>query len=128
MKLKKNALQQIELAITHRFEEVIAAYNQADNAKVVELMQRGLLSYEDIVEPSNLSLEDEFWSCFSINEKQLRQSELIKILEYIQANKMAAAMNEVATIKNRCFISDTSTLRVFSLIEDFLNNHEEYEK
>lgn len=126
MKLKKGALQQIELAIAHRFEKVITAYNQADNAEVVELMQCGLLTYEDLVEPSKLSLEDEFWSCFSIDEKQNRQSALIKVLEYIQVDKMTAAMDEVANLKD-CFISDTSARQVFSLIEDYMNNKEEYD-
>lgn len=125
MKLKKDALQKIELAIADRLANVVIAYNQADNEEVIELMQCGLLSYEDLVEPSKLILEDEFWSCFSINEKQNRQSELIKVLEYIQADKMAVAMDEVASLKD-CFISDTSARQVFSLIEDYMNNKEEY--
>lgn len=126
IKLKKDALQQIESVIIHRFEEVIIAFNQKNNVEVVALMQCGLMSYEDLVEPDKLDLEDEFWSCFSIDEKQNRQSELIKVLEYIQANKMAAAMDEMADIKGKCHVSDTSVRQVFSLIEDFLNNKEEY--
>ena len=127
IKLKKDALQQIELAIAHRFEEVISAFNQADSEEVVELMQCGLLSYEDLVEQSKLSLEDEFWSCFSINEKQSKHySEIVKVLEYIQAGKMAAAMDEVAALKD-CYISDTTARQIYSLIEDYMNNKEEYD-
>lgn len=127
IKLKKDALQQIELAIAHRFEEVISAYNKADSEEVVELMQCGLLSYEDLIEPSKLSLEDEFWSCCSINEKQSKHySEIAKVLEYIQAGKMAAAMDEVAALKD-CYISDTTARQIYSLIEDYMDNKEEYE-
>ncbi len=125
IKLKKDALQQIELAIVHRFEEVITAYDQADNEEVVELMQRGLMSYEDLVEPSKLSLEDEFWSCISISEKEKHPQDIKNILQLIQANKMAAAMNEVAALKD-CYISDTSARQIFSFIEDYMNNKEEY--
>lgn len=127
MKLKKNALQQIELAIVHRFEEVITAYNQADNEEVVELMHCGLLSYDDLVEPSKLSLEDEFWSCFSLDEKEQYHHELANVLEYMQANKIAAAMDEIADLKGKCHVSDTSARQVFSLIEDYMNNKEEYD-
>lgn len=127
MKLKKDALKQIELAFVHRFEEVITAYNQADNEEVIELMQRSLLTYEDLVEPSKISFEDEFWSCFSTDEKQCRHSELIKVLECIQANKMAAAMDEIAVIKGKCYVSETSARQVFNLIEDYMNNKEEYD-
>lgn len=126
MKLRKNALQQIELAIAHRFEEVVVAYNKADNEEVVELMQSGLLSYEDLVEPSKLSLEDEFWSCVSVSEKEQYPQDMKKILKFMQANKMAAAMDEVAVLKGSC-ISDTTARQLFSLIEDYMNNKEEYE-
>lgn len=127
MKLKKDALQKIKLAIINRFEDVITAYNQADNEKIIELMQCGLLSYEDLIEPSKLSLEDEFWSCFSSDEKEYRHSELADILECIQDNKMTAAMNKMADIKGKGYVSDISVQSVFSLIEDFLNNKEEYD-
>lgn len=126
MKLKKDALQQIELAIAHRFEEVVVAYNKADNEEVVELMQSGLLSYEDLVEPSKLNLEDEFWSCVSVSEKEQYPQDMKKILKFMQANKMAAAMDEVAVLKGSC-ISDTTARQLFSLIEDYMNNKEEYE-
>lgn len=126
MKLRKNALQQIELAIAHRFEEVVVAYNKADNEEVVELMQSGLLSYEDLVEPSKLNLEDEFWSCVSVSEKEQYPQDMKKILKFMQANKMAAAMDEVAVLKGSC-ISDTTARQLFSLIEDYMNNKEEYE-
>lgn len=125
MKLKEDALQQIELAIAHRFEEVISAYNKADNEKVVELMQCGLLSYEDLVEPSKLSLEDEFWSCVSVTEKERHLQDIKNILKFIQAGKMAAAMDEVASLKGSC-ISDTTARQIYSLIEDYMNNKEEY--
>lgn len=126
MKLRKNALQQIELAIAHRFEEVVVAYNKADNEEVVELMQCSLLSYEDLVEPSKLNLEDEFWSCVSVSEKEQYPQDIKNILKFMQANKMAAAMDEVAVLKGSC-ISDTTARQLFSLIEDYMNNKEEYE-
>ena len=126
IKLKKDALQQIELAIAHRFEEVISAYNKADNEEVVELMQCGLLSYEDLVESSKLSLEDEFWSCISVTEKEQHPQDIKNILKFMQAGKMAAAMDEVAALKD-CYISDTTARQIYSLMEDYMNNKEEYE-
>ena len=126
IKLRKNALQQIELAFCHRFEEVITAYNKADSEEVVELMQCGLSSYEDLVEPSKLSLEDEFWSSFSLTEKERHPQDIENILKFMQAGKMAAAMDEVAALKD-CYISDTSARQVYSLMEDYMNNKEEYE-
>lgn len=126
MKLKEDALQQIELAFIRRFEAVITAYNKADNEKVVELMQCGLLSYEDLVEPSKLSLEDEFWSCISVTEKEQHPQDIKNILKFIQAGKMAAAMDEVASLKGSC-ISETTARQIYSLIEDYMNNKEEYE-
>lgn len=126
IKLKEDALQRIELAIAHRFEEVVVAYNKADNEEVVELMQSGLLSYEDLVEPSKLNLEDEFWSCVSVSEKEQYPQDIKNILKFMQANKMAAAMDEVAVLKGSC-ISDTTARQLFSFIEDYMNNKEEYE-
>ena len=126
MNLKKDALKQIELAFCHRFEEVITAYNKADNEEVVELMQCGLLSYEDIVEPSKWSLEDEFWSCVSVTEKEQHPQDIKNILKFMQAGKMAAAMDEVAALKD-CYISDTTARQIYSLIEDYMNNKEEYD-
>ena len=126
MKLKKDVLQQIELAIAHRFEQVMTAYNKADNLLVVELMQRGLLSYEDLVEPSKLSLEDEFWSCISVTEKEQHPQDIKNILKFMQAGKMAAAMDEVAALKD-CYISDTTARQIYSLIESYMNNKEEYD-
>lgn len=125
VKLKKDALQQIELAIAQRLNAVVSAYNKADNLLVVELMQ-GLLSYEDLVEPSKLSLEDEFWSCISLSEKEQHPQDIGKILQYMQAGKMAAAMDEVAALKGS-YISDTTTRQIYSLIEDYMNNKEEYD-
>ena len=126
IKLKKDALQQIELAFCHRFEEVISAYNKADSEEVVELMQCGLLSYEDLIEPSKLSLEDEFWSCISVTEKEQHPQDIKNILKFMQAGKMAAAMDEVAALKD-CYISDTTARQIYSLMEDYMNNKEEYE-
>ena len=126
IKLKKDALHQIELAIAHRFEEVISAYNKADSEEVVELMQCGLLSYEDLIEPSKLSLEDEFWSCISVTEKERHPQDIKNILKFMQAGKMAAAMDEVAALKD-CYISDTTARQIYSLMEDYMNNKEEYE-
>ena len=125
VKLKKDALHKIELAIAHRLNEVMSAYNKADNLLVVELMQ-GLLSYEDLVEPSKLSLEDEFWSCISLSEKEQHPQDIERILHFMQANKMAAAMDEVAALKDR-YISDTTARQIYSLIEDYMNNREEYD-
>lgn len=125
MKLKEDALQQIELAIAHRFEEVISAYNKADNEKVVELMQCGLLSYEDLVESSKLSLEDTFWSYITDSEKEQHSQDIEKVLKLMQAGKMAAAMDEVASLKE-LYIADTTARRIYSLIEDYMNNKEEF--
>ena len=121
IKLKKDALQQIELVFIRRFEAVITAYNKADNEEVVELMQCGLLSYEDLVEPSKLSLEDEFWSCVSVSEKEKHPQDIEKVLKFMQAGKMAAAMDEVANLKE-LYISDTTVRQIYSLIEDYMNN------
>lgn len=126
VKLKKDALHKIELAIAHRFEQVITAYNKADSEEVIELMQCGLLSYEDIVEPNKLSLEDEFWSCISVTEKEQHTQDIGKILKFMQEGKMAAAMDEVAALKD-CYISDTTARQIYSLIEDYMSNKEEYD-
>lgn len=125
MKLKEDALQQIELAIAHRFEEVISAYNKADNEKVVELMQCGLLTYEDLIESSKLSLEDTFWSYITDSEKERHPQDIEKVLKLMQAGKMAVAMDEVAILKD-IYISDTTARRIYSLIEDYMNNKEEF--
>ena len=125
MRLKEDALQQIELAIAHRFEEVISAYNKADNEKVVELMQRGLLSYEDLIESSRFSLEDTFWSYISDSEKEKHPQDIEKVLKLMQAGKMAAAMDEVAILKD-LYIADTTARRIYSLIETYMNNKEEF--
>ena len=125
IKLKKDALQKIELAFCQRLNAVVSAWLKADNDEVVELM-RGLLSYEDIVEPSKFSLEDEFWSCISLSEKEQHPQDVGKILQYMQAGKMAAAMDKVAALKGS-YISDTTARQIYSLIEDYLNNKEEYD-
>lgn len=125
MKLKEDALQQIELAIAHRFEEVISAYNNADNEKVVELMQCGLLTYKDLVESSKLSLEDTFWSYITDSEKERHPQDIEKVLKFMQAGKMAAAMDEVAILKD-IYIADTTARRIYGLIEDYMNNKEEF--
>ena len=125
MKLKKDALLKIELDFIHRFEAVITAYNKADNEEVVELMQCGLSSYEDLVEPSKLSLEDEFWSCISLTEKEQHPQDIGKILKFMQAGKMAAAMDEVAALKGS-YISNTTARQIYSLIEDYMNNKEDF--
>lgn len=130
MILKKDALQKIELALIHRLNNIIAAYNKADNEEVIELMQCGILSYEvsydDLVEPSKLSLEDEFWSCISVTEKEQHPQDIKNVLKFMQAGKMAAAMDEVAALKD-CYISDTTARQIYSLIEDYMNNKEEYD-
>lgn len=125
MKLKEDALQQIELAIAHRFEEVILAYNRSDNENLIELMH-GLLSYEDLVEPSKLNLENEFWSCVSVSEKEQYPQKIKTILTFMQAGKMAATMDEVARLKGS-YISETTARQIYSLIEDYMNNKEDYE-
>ena len=126
IKLRKNALQRIEFAIIRRLNDAMIAFNNAENEKVVELMQSGLLSYEDIVEPSKLSLEDEFWSCISVTEKEQHPQDIKNILKFMQAGKMAAAMDEVAALKD-CYISDTTARQIYSLIEDYMSNKEEYD-
>ena len=126
LKLKEDALQKIELAIVKRLNTIISAYNKADTVEVLRFVQCGLLSYEDIVEPSKLSLEDEFWSCISVTEKEQHPQDIGKILQYMQAGKMAAAMDEVAALKD-CYISDTTARQIYSLIEDYMNNKEEYD-
>ena len=126
IKLKEDALQKIELAIIRRFEAIITAYNKADSEEVAELMQCGLLSYEDLVEPSKLSLEDEFWSCISVTEKEQHPQDIKNILKFMQAGKMSAAMGEVAALKD-CYISDTTARQIYSLMEDYMNNKEEYD-
>lgn len=125
MKLRKNALQRIEFAIIRRLNDVMTAFNKADNEKVVELMQCGLLSYEDLVEPSKLSLEDTFWSYITDSEKERHPQDIEKVLKLMQAGKMAAAMDEVANLKE-LYISDTTAHRIYSLIEDYINNKEEF--
>lgn len=125
MKLKEGALQKIELAIAYRFEEVISAYNKADNERVVELMQCGLLTYEDLVESSKLSLEDTFWSYITDSEKERHPQDIEKVLKLMQADKMAAAMDEVAILKD-LYITDATARRIYSLIEDYMNNREEF--
>lgn len=126
MKLKSNAWSLVEQAASEKLNKLKILMDNGDIVNFVDAAQKGLLTYEDLVEPSKLSLEDEFWSCFSSIEKQNKQSALIKVLEYIQADKMAAAMDEVASLKD-CFISDASAHQVFSLIEDYMNNKEEYD-
>lgn len=125
MKLRKNALQRIEFAIIRRLDDAMTAFNKADNEKVVELMQRGLLTYEDLVEPSKLSLEDTFWSYITDSEKERHPQDIEKVLKLMQAGKMAAAMDEVANLKE-LYIADTTAHRIYSLIEDYMNNKEEF--
>lgn len=126
MELKKNVWPLVEQAASERLNELKRLMDNGDVLNFVDVAQTGLLTYEDIVEPSKFSLEDEFWSCFSQTEKEQHQQEIKNIYQLMQANKMAAAMEEVAILKD-CYVSDTSAKQVFSLIEDFLNNKEEYD-
>lgn len=126
MKLRENAARDIKLAIMDRYAEVVHAYDRGDYMSVVELMQNGLLTYEELVEPSKLNLEDEFWACFSSDEKDYRRPELHEVLELMQADKMGAAMEAMSEIKGKCHVSDSSTRAVFDLIEDYMNNRKEY--
>ena len=126
MELKKNAWPLVEQAASERLNELKRLFDDGDIVNFVDTAQKGLLSYEDLVEPDKLSLEDEFWSCFSLDEKAHHQCTLTDVLKYIQANKMAAAMDEMADIKGKCYVSETSARQVFSLIEDYMNNKEEY--
>ena len=127
IELKKNAWPLVEQAASERLNELKRLFDDGDIVNFVDTAQKGLLTYEDLVEPDKLSLEDEFWSCFSLDEKAHYQCTLTHVLKYIQANKMAAAMDEMAYIKGKCYVSETSAWQVFSLIEDYMNNKEEYD-
>lgn len=126
MKLKKNAWSLVEQAASERLNELKRLFDDRDVVNFVGTAQCGLLSYEDLVEPSKLSLEDEFWSCISVSEKERHPQDIKNILKFMQANKMAAAMDEVAALKD-CYISDTTARQIYSLIEDYMNNKEEYD-
>lgn len=125
MELKKNAWPLVEQAASERLNELKRLFDDRDVVNFVGTAQCGLLSYEDLVEPSKLSLEDEFWSCISVSEKERHPQDIKNILKFMQANKMAAAMDEVAALKD-CYISDTTARQIYSLIEDYMNNKEEY--
>lgn len=126
MKLKKNAWSLVEQAASERLNELKRLFDDGDIVNFVGTVQCGLLSYEDLVEPSKLSLEDEFWSCISLSEKERHPQDIEKILKFMQAGKMAAAMDEVAALKD-CYISDTTARQIYSLMEDYMNNKEEYD-
>lgn len=126
MKLKKNAWSLVEQAASERLNELKRLFDDGDIVNFVGTAQCGLLSYEDLVEPSKLSLEDEFWSCISVSEKERHPQDIEKILKFMQAGKMAAAMDEVAALKD-CYISDTTARQIYSLMEDYMNNKEEYD-
>lgn len=125
IKLKENALLLVIKAMSKRVVELKVLINNNNTTGFIELVQSSLISYEDLVEPSRLNLEDEFWSCLSVSEKEQHSQDIKNILQLIQANKMAAAMDEVASLKD-CYISGTSARQIFSLIEEILNNKEEY--
>lgn len=127
MELKKNVWPLVEQAASERLNELKRLFDNGDIVNFVDTAQKGLLSYEDLVKPDKLSLEDEFCSCFSLDEKAYNQCALTNVLKYIQANKMAAAMDEMADIKGKCCVSETSARQVFSLIEDYMNNKEKYD-
>lgn len=127
MELKNNVWPLVEQAASERLNELKRLFDDGDIVNFVDTAQKGLLTYEDLVKPDKLSLEDEFWSCFSSDEKTYHQCTLTDVLKYIQANKMAAAMNEMADIKGKYYVSETSARQVFSLIEDYMNNKEEYD-
>lgn len=127
MELKKNVWSLVEQAASERLNELKRLFDDGDIVNFVDTAQKGLLTYEDLVKPDKLSLEDEFCSCFSSDEKEYHPCALTNVLKYIQANKMAAAMDEMADIKGKCYVSETSARKVFSLIEDYMNNKEKYE-
>ena len=127
MELKKNIWPLVEQAASERLNELKRLFDDGDIVNFVDTAQTGLLSYEDLVKPEKLSLKDEFLSCFSLDEKAHNQCTLTAVLKYIQAGKMAAAMDEMADIKGKCYVSETSARQVFSLIEDYMNNKEEYD-
>lgn len=126
MKLKKNAWSLVEQAASERLNELKRLFDDGDIVNFVGTAQCGLLSYEDLVESSKLNLEDEFWSCISFSEKERHPQDIEKILKFMQAGKMAAAMDEVAALKD-CYISDTTARQIYSLMEDYMNNKEEYD-
>ncbi len=127
MKLKENARTIVLEALGKRMAEVLTALDEHKDVDVVELMQKGLLTYEDLVEPSKVSLEDEFWTCCYPEEIENRRHDLEETLEYLQADKMAAAMESVAANLATCKISQTTGKLIFDLIEDYMNNREVYE-
>lgn len=127
MELKKNIWPLVEQAASERLNELKRLFDNGDIVNFVDTAQKGLLTYEDLVKPDKLSLKDEFLSCFSLDEKAHNQCTLTNVLKYIQAGKMAAAMDEMADIKGKCYVSETSARQVFSLIEDYMNNKEEYD-
>ena len=128
MQLKKDAKGLITKALMDRTYEVLAALERGDSCSVVKLMQNGLLTYEDLVEPSKVSLHEEFWCCFSSEEIDKRRPELEELFELMQADRMSAAMDKAADLKSRCYIFDSSARAVFDLIEDYMNNRKEYEE
>lgn len=127
MKLKENARTIVLEALGKRMVEVLTALDEHREVDVVELMQNGLLTYEDLVEPSKVSLEDEFWSSCYPEEIENSRHDLEETLEYLQADKMAAAMESVAANLATCKISQTTGKLIFDLIEDYMNNREVYE-
>ena len=127
MELKKNVWSLVEQAASERLNELKRLFDDGDIVNFVDTAQKGLLSYEDLVKPDKLSLKDEFYSCFSLDEKAYNQCTLTNVLKYMQAGKMAAAMDEMADIRGKCYVSETSARQVFSLIEDCMNNKEKYE-
>lgn len=127
MKLKKNVWPLVEQAASERINELKRLFDDGDIVNFVNVAQCGLLTYEDLVEPSKLSLEDEFWSLCSPEEIENSRHDLAEILEYISADRMSAAMESAAASLATNKISQQTVRAIFNLIEDFLNNKEAYD-
>lgn len=128
MKLRENARMLVLEALGKRMAEVLTALDEHRDVDVVELMQNGLLTYEELVEPSKLSLVNEFWACCYPEEMKNCQHDLREILEYLLADKMSNAMESAAAYLATCKISQTTAKAIFELIEDYMNNRKEYDE
>lgn len=117
MKLKKNVRTLVLEALGKRMAEVLTALDEHRDLDVVEFMQKGLLTYEDLVEPSKFNLE----------EIKKQHDELKKVLQQLQADKIGTAMQDVACLAAGHKISWNTSRALYDLIEDYMNNREVYE-
>lgn len=127
MKLRENIRTLVLEALGKRMAEVLTALDEHKDMDVVELMQKGLLTYEDLVEPSKFNLEDEFWSCCYSEEIEDEHDELQAVLQQLEANKIGTVMQDVACLAASHKISWNTSRVLYDLIEDYMNNREVYE-